>query len=74
MKSTHPFYPILIPNTSFVKKFHFVVFKSKNISTRVCKKIILIRAKKLFGTGCPKNAERGGKTNFFFHRGFRKKY
>ena len=37
---------------------------SKNYSTRVCKKIFLTKEKKIFYTGCPKSAVRGGKTKF----------
>ena len=63
MNSTHPFYPILIPNTSYVNFFIFFVFVvpvgpktlkkiliiSKIISTRVFKKMFLIKKKKLLG-------------------------
>ena len=56
MNSMQPFYPILIPNTPYVKKENTQVrrgsqksFKnliiSKNISTRVCKKTFLFKAK-----------------------------
>ena len=60
-------YPILIPNTSYV--FYLIFFVRgprgsqnckklylKIISIRVCKKIFLIKAKKIFCTGCPKSA------------------
>ena len=44
---------------------------------RGCKKIFLIKAKKIFCTGCPKSAVRGGKTkffNFFFIGAYAKNY
>ena len=72
------------------KNFHFVrrgapggprtlkknLWYLKIISTRVCKKIFLIKAKKLFCTWCPKSAVHPRTQNFwifFFHRGIRKK-
>ena len=45
----------------------------KIISSRVCKKMFLIKAKTIFCTGCPKSALRGGKTIFSSYRGIRKK-
>ena len=90
MNSKHPFYSILIPMTSHAKIFILVVGGPKGvpepkkkflwylkiISTRVCKKIFLIKAKKLFCTWCPKSAVHPRTQNFwnfFFHRGIRKK-
>ena len=66
---THPFYPILIPSTSYVKKRSYstgVPIGPKNLKkiiwTRICKKIFLIEEKKYlyFCTGCPKSDLRGG--------------
>ena len=50
----HPFYPILIPNTSYVEY-------PKIISGIDCKMIFLIKGKNLhyFCTGCPKSAAKG---------------
>ena len=80
MNSTHHFYPILIPNTSYVKKyllhmgsqgsqksFKKFVWYQKIMSGRVWKKIFLVKEKNLnyFCTGCPKSAVRGCKLNFW---------
>ena len=66
---------ILIPNSSY-EKFSFCIrgvpggpttknwWYLKIISTRVCKKNFLFKAKKIFCTRCPKSAVREGKTKF----------
>ena len=59
---------LFVGGSNSKKKYGYL----KIISTRVCKKLLLIKAKKVFCTGCPKSAVRGGKT-IFFHRGIRKK-
>ena len=83
MNSTHPFCPILIPNT-YVKFWSFFIlfegeFKGvwylKIISTRVGKKIFLSKAKKVLKILYWVSGKCGGKTNFldFFHRGIHNK-
>ena len=55
----------------YINIYTYIIHK-KIISTMVCKKIVFIKANKLFWTGCPKSAMRGSKT-IFFYRGIRKK-
>ena len=70
MNSTHPFYPILIPNIPYVKFLYL-----KIISTKIYRKIFFIEAKKI-KYPCLKNVLRVSKTMnlwIFFHRGIRDK-
>ena len=74
INSTHPLYPILIPNTPYVYFFFLILFvgwsqgvpKPKIISTMVCKKFFLIKPKNLnsFILGVPKLHCAGVKQNF----------
>ena len=61
--NTHPFYPILISNTSYANK------NLRHRGPRVCKKIFLIKAKKKKNSGCPKSTLREGKYEFMFFYG-----
>ena len=56
MNSTHHFYLILIPNTSYGSQYSYlyIYIYLKIILTRVCKKIYLIKAKKYVVLGVPK--------------------
>ena len=71
MNSTHPFYPILIHNTPYIKfRFFFILFVEhfndlrKLFQLEFVRRFFLLTKKKYFCTGCPKSALRRGKTKF----------
>ena len=72
MNFTYPFYPILIPNTPFLKFLFFLILfvgwsqtPKQNywyleiLSTRVCKKIFLLKQNYFYYTGCLKKLWEG---------------